>query len=183
MFDAFERLLGQIETGFVDAETQKLGFQVVRTAFPTNPMLKLYATLGLSNFDLRIDNQSTFNIELITLLSPLADARLIPSLFYDVGDTIVRHRRCPMRGEVIAKDNAFVPGTDFVAVYFTNPLFLSHADPVICRADGRHVLLLWLVLITSAEAAYANEKGWEALESLMDGDLDRLLDLPRPSFV
>lgn len=54
---------------------------------------------------------------------------------------------------------------------------LEHLD-----ADGTHVQFLWLVPITSAEAAYKNERGLEALEQLLDSGVD-VLDPRRPSLV
>jgi hypothetical protein len=52
-----------------------------------------------------------------------------------------------------------------------------------CYVDGRHIRVLWLVPISTAEAALVADQGLEALEALLEERGVNVLDPTRPSVV
>lgn len=183
MIDEFERVLGRIEKGLKPGGGAK-EVQLVQTTLPGQPDLTVFATLGLSNHELNMGNGKTLNIELVTALRDDACLEPIPSLLIDVAEHALREQRCPLRGEIIGpKNNSFVPGADFSAIYFTTPLFRYDEDRMIRRGDGREVYFIWVLAITGAEAKFVRESGWDNFEGLLDEDLTSLFTLPRGSFI
>ena len=52
-----------------------------------------------------------------------------------------------------------------------------------CHVDGRHIRVLWLVPITTAEAALVADRELEALEELLEERGVNVVDATRPSVV
>ena len=56
-------------------------------------------------------------------------------------------------------------------------------DLEICRVDGEHIHLYWLLPITAAENQYVVQKGTEALEQIFDREALEYWDFKRKSLV
>jgi hypothetical protein len=88
-----------------------------------------------------------------------------------------------LQGDVIGPRGSLMDGSDLAALYVTIPVCFPdefHSCPV---SFDEPVVLVWLVPISSAEAAFVGDQGWNAFEEQLAALDPDLWDFDRPSII
>ena len=176
-----ESHLGRIEKGWSKDETGKpMRFQVAKFVNGTLPGCSKYCTVGLSHFELASSVSGKIIRQEILFLSKaeLGD-RNIPGILQQVGDEALNRARAYLRGDVIGPRGPLIDGSQMEALYVAMPVYFPESF-YSCQSDEAvSIVIAWLVPISSREAGYIRNQGWDAFENkLLEYDPD-LVDLNR----
>ncbi|GAB3938473.1 hypothetical protein GCM10029976_053010 [Kribbella albertanoniae] len=155
-------------------------FQIARFSGGSDAGSVGYATLGLSRYPLLSPTSGrTIRQELLMLVpAESVAADRVASLLLQVGSMALARQRPLLRGNVIGPAGAIVPTSVLTALYVTMPVYFADEFATFAGADG-DVLVAWLVPITTGEADFIADRGWDAFEDqLVEQDPD-LVDFHR----
>jgi len=168
LFSHIESELGSIQGALKRSpEGEQQPFQVIKTAGGNLGGVS-YATLGLSHFPLASPvGDKLIHQELFVSLEEDDGASAIPGIIQDIGIALLKTKRALLKGEVIGpKPGAVIKGTSFTAFYVTSPAYWSD-DFAGFESDEHSAVMVWLVPITTAEAAFINTYGWNRFEDTL----------------
>lgn len=142
-----------------------------------------FMTVGLSHHVFHQAEGANVRLEFIVACHTSTVEAFNPaSVLANACDMCAPTHHAPPRGTVLGPKGRFFPESEMTALYCSPPTCFHDG---LAAFDGfpEPFLPIWLVPITSAEARFVQEDGWQAFESLLDAaDVD-LLDLKRRSLV
>ncbi|MFC0546780.1 suppressor of fused domain protein [Kutzneria chonburiensis] len=178
--DHLERFLGPIEAGVRGDDSTPNGVQVVHFGDGA-PFagVTTSATLGLSNHHL---GQGGLHQELLMHVPTTRQPGNLAGVLFQVAAELLGRGRGLGRGEVLGPRGVLFPDTGMTALVAAAPVYLPD-DFAVCDTPAAPVVLTWLIPLTDAEARFATEHGWPALEDLFVQQNPDLTDLARASVV
>ncbi|MFC6153094.1 suppressor of fused domain protein [Nocardioides yefusunii] len=201
----FERFLGPGTSGWMKSNSgELLPFQVVRWTRGPDVGSVAYSTLGLSRNVLAAGpsgDPTPVRQELVVMVTKSLPVEYVLGVFVDAAHVALSTGRALRRGSVLGPVQPVLPltpspaapaaptapvrprsgiwGSEVSALYVADPVYLPDEFARFAGEGGPDVQVLWLVPITSAEARFVREQGWEAFEDLLvDQDPD-LVDVFR----
>ncbi|MFB6720062.1 suppressor of fused domain protein [Kribbella sp. NPDC056345] len=180
LVEHFERVLGPIHTGWsLDPDGAAMPFQIVRFSGGSDADSVGYATLGLSRHLLLSPASGRAIRQELLILAPesLAADRVV-SLLFQVGSMAIARQRLLLRGNVIGPADSIVPTSALTALYVTMPVYFPDEFATFSGADG-DVVVAWLVPITTGEADFIADRGWDAFEDQLAEQDPDLVDFHR----
>ncbi|PZG00165.1 suppressor of fused domain protein [Micromonospora deserti] len=183
LVDHLERRLGRMTNSWRGTSRQGLPtFNVGCFAGGVFANTTGYATLGLSRVPLhRPGHDRHLFLELIAAAHDPADASRVPLLgaLEFVWSKCLDSREAVLRGEVVALPSEATVASRFSYLYAALPVYYDDDFKSVVVESGDEVAIVWLIPITSGEAAFVSEQGWEKFEQeLVKHDPD-LMDLNR----
>lgn len=199
----FERFLGPSASGWMRSNTgELLPFQVVRWSRGPDVGSVVYSTLGLSRtvMDSGCDAPRQVRQELVMMVTKSLPAEYVLAVFVDAVSVTVRTGRALARGDVLGpvppvspagggagltalpapgRPRSSIWGSEMSALYVADPVYLPDEFARVGVDDGPEVRMAWLVPITSAEARFVREHGWEEFEELLADQDPDLVDVFR----
>ncbi|MBL8298440.1 MAG: suppressor of fused domain protein [Rhodanobacteraceae bacterium] len=159
-----EKYLGEIQAGWSPVTGGAASFQVVQ--FRGIPDLSCFSTLGLSNYVLPSrNNGKSIRCELVMIAKK--EGGLLASLLSEVGEELINAGSALLRGDVIGPKGALFDDAQMTALYATAPTFLPNDFGTCQVANLGPVVLIWLIPITTREAAIVSSRGWDYFEARM----------------
>lgn len=178
-----EKHLGAIDAGWQDRD-KTTPFQVIQTKSIMDG-LHNYLTLGLHRFSLRSNSsQKLIRHELLISVRCNSEPMNIPAVLQDLGRQAIDCNCAFLRGEVIGpRSGAVILGTKFTALYVAMPVYWPSEFATCVKDDGTSFIFAWLVPITTKEAHFVFDFGWDKFEDkLVESNCD-MCDLTRNSTV
>jgi hypothetical protein len=178
-----ERFCGVIAEGWnTDPDGNPMPFQIVRIEASAIDDAVIYATLGLSNFQLAAPSgRKQIRHELLVIARKNRLRSNLPAVLQQVAAESLLSGSAYVRGDVIGPREALFTGSDMTAFYVAIPVCFSDVFATIEITGFGTVVFAWLVPITSPEAAFVAARGWEAFEDQLAEQQPDLLDLTRHS--
>lgn len=175
--------IGVIEEGWSkDASGKDAVAQVVRLRDTTSSGLSFFSTLGLSNFHLQSSRTSkAIHCELVMLARHGAGS--LPGVLLQICGELAKTGKALLRGEVIGPRNELAPGSNMRALYAAVPAYFPDSFHSVQLESGVNVVFIWLVPISTEEAAFIAQEGWSAFEDLLEVKDPDLADLYRPNIL
>jgi hypothetical protein len=175
-----ESFCGPIVEGWrTDPDGKKMPCTVARFERGPSQGSVTFATLGLNSYRLKsATSQKLIRHELVMLARKDAIPGNLPALLHQVSAEAVSRGRAYLRGEVIGPRNPLFTGTALTALYVAIPVYFPDEFNSV---DG--VVFVWLIPITTREAAFVSAEGWSRFEDILVRENADLLDLNRPSVV
>ena len=102
----------------------------------------------------------------------------VVSLLHQVGTMALGSRRALLRGDVIGPAGALVPESELTALYVTMPVYFPTEFGTYTAPDG-DVVIAWLVPITTREADFISDQGWDRFEDQLAEQDPDLIDFQR----
>ena len=178
-----EQYLGQIEHGWTkNADGEILPFQVAACKNGVIKDVTAFVTLGVSRIELVSPvSLKPIRQELLMTARSEYDAFGMPNILQQLAIEAVRSGTAYLRGDVIGPRGSIFKGSSIEAFYVTIPTYYPESFSVFKESEKNHIVLAWLVPISSEEAQYVRSHGWNAFESLLEINGPDLLDLKRES--
>ena len=104
----------------------------------------------------------------------------VVSAIHQVAIGMLNARRAVLRGEVIGPAGPMAISPRFEALYVAAPVYFSDGFATAVNEDGDAISIAWLVPITSREAQFVFDNGWDAFESLLVHQDPDLTSFTRP---
>jgi hypothetical protein len=173
LIEHLEARLGALTGGW-----KRDGFQV--GAYAGSLGADWFATAGLSRHPLHSRTSGRhLRQELIVGSRPGEHTTGLPHLLGQVADELLASGQALLRGDVLGPRGPLAPGSAMEALYAAIPVYHDDEFAAVDLPDGTRAAIVWLVPISSAEAAYVASHGWNAFEDeLVRHDPD-LLDVGR----
>ncbi|MEV4627810.1 suppressor of fused domain protein [Micromonospora sp. NPDC049523] len=183
LIDHLERRLGQLAGGWKGAARE--GLPTVNVARLTGGLFADttgYATVGLSRVPLhRPGHDAHLFLEFIAAEHGPEDISrsIFPRALEFVASRCLDTREAVLRGNVIPLPEDIVGGSGFVSLYAALPVYYDADFKSVVVENGDSVAIAWLIPITSGEAKFVADHGWERFEGeLLNRDPD-LMDMNR----
>jgi hypothetical protein len=148
-----EARLGKIAEGWSN-RGEVGGLQVVR--FDDEPVehVNTFATLGLSNHVLQMNDGRDIRQELLVGAKAEYAGRTIADFLLTVGEELLRDHRAVLRGELVGGGRPIISGTGVTAAYASIPV--AFGDSLQAYRESRPVtILVWLIPVFDSEALCA----------------------------
>jgi hypothetical protein len=176
-----EKFLGETIGGWNPPEWNFYVLEFPHAPFPNCTAL---ATAGLSELALpsRVTSKEIRH-ELVVVFDKSHGPAHLPSVLHQVGMEAVERNHAYLRGDVIGPRDTLVDGTQMTGFYVTLPTFAPDEFASFEAADGSHRIFAWLIPITTREAEFVREKGWNAFEDVLERASTDLFALRRGSVV
>jgi hypothetical protein len=177
-----ERYLGKMSNGYrVGSAASINSLQVAK--FQNQPVRNAatFVTLGVSATPLEQLSGGFLRQEFIFAVKD-SDSRSneIPGLLATVGGEVISNKKVLLRGQVLGPSGPLLEGFDKTALYVTHPAYFPDGLHYF-RDSSPEIVFSWLVPITSQEAKFVAEVGWEHFEDHLTSENPDLLDLSRES--
>jgi hypothetical protein len=185
VIEHLESFCGPIAEGWkTDPDGAEVPFQIVRLERGPITGTVTFSTLGLSNYALRSATSSKLiRHELVMLArSDAVPNNLAPLLQQVAADSIARGSAY-LAGEVIGPRGRLFSGSNFSALYVSAPVYFPSEFAGVSTENIGRVIFAWLVPITTEEANYTTNNGWNKFEDILSRKNPDLLDLRRHSTV
>ncbi|MEU7926677.1 suppressor of fused domain protein [Micromonospora sp. NPDC049107] len=187
LIDHLERRLGQLTGGWKG--TARNGLPTVNVAYLTGGIFAAttgYATVGLSRVPLhRPGHDAHLFLEFIAAEHGPADVThsMFPRALEFVVSRCLDAREAVLRGNVIPLPKDIVGDSGFASLYAALPVYYDPDFKSVILENGDAVAIVWLIPVTSGEAQFVADHGWERFEQiLLQRDPD-LMDMNRESIV
>ncbi|WP_461474143.1 suppressor of fused domain protein [Microbacterium sp. HJ5] len=177
-----ERTLGPIEAGFrLSPDRRSTPFQIARFMGGSGGSSSGYCTIGLSRHSLVSPRSAkSIRLELLMLAPESAPPSPVVSTIHQVATGMLSSRRPILRGDVIGPAGPMTVSPRFEALYATVPVYFPDEFATALNEDGDPVSIAWLVPITSREAQFVFDNGWDAFESILESQDPDLTSFTRP---
>jgi hypothetical protein len=140
------------------------------------------ATVGLSETPLLLaENGNRVRQELVILFREGFDHQTLPGVLQQIAIETLTLGRALLRGEVLGPRGQLVHGYDMTALYVSVPTCFRRSFHVYEPEDEEPVFIAWLFPITTAEARFVEEQGFDEFERELECRDPDLLDFDRPS--
>ena len=180
-----ELLFGRIQAGFSVPEdlTPTPGVQYAKFREGTVPNATVISTVGLSRFELASSTKDkTIRQELFTMFRDGELPKNAAAVLHQIVIARLDRRAAVLHGEVLRGEGLVFPGTNFVGLFATLPVYYPD-EMWVCKEDGADVILCWLLPITDQEWRFISQNSASEFEALLDQTQFELFDLNRPSVV
>ncbi|MFJ6011747.1 suppressor of fused domain protein [Streptomyces sp. NPDC092952] len=145
------------------------------------PRVQAFATIGLFRTPLRAGtSERHHHLELLACDYAGEDGREagpLPSVVEFVAERMVQAEHAVLRGDVIPLPTPLPGGK--TALYAALPVCFDDDFRSVTIENGSDVAIVWLIPITTAEADFVHEKGWQAFEQELVAQDPDLIDLDR----
>jgi hypothetical protein len=143
-----------------------------------------YATLGLSKVPLHHpDHERHFFLEFVA--SQHGEVKSSSDFFLLILDYMwsrcIDSRQAVLRGDVVELPSDLVINSRFTALYVALPVYFDDEFQSVAIENGQKVAIVWLVPITTGEAKFIADYGWQRFEQLLSEQDPDLMDRDRPS--
>lgn len=171
-----ERFVGQIaEAWSTDEGGKKLPFMVVRTASGPVPACCTYSTLGISDVPLSSSaSRKTIRQEFCIVVRNDQQRLGVAGILQQVGLMTLASETAVLRGQLIGPFGELFVGSKMEALYAAIPVYFPRGFAQCDDERLGSVVFTWLVPISSQEARFTQELGWQRLE---DAFMERNPDL------
>lgn len=172
--------MGLIDVGWThNADGEKQPFQVVR--FRETPVREAvtFSTLGLSRYELHSPVSGKHIRHELILSVPASSAEgAVPGVLQQVAQEAIASGHAYLRGDVIGTRGALFEGSLLEALYVAIPVYYPDSFAVYSGPEG-DIVIAWLVPISSHEATFVKQVGWQAFEDCLDSNAPDLIDVWR----
>jgi hypothetical protein len=180
-----EHHLGTIECGWnQDDRGERLPVQIAKYSKGPFSGTKTFSTLGLSKVPLTsyVSRKQIWQELIFISYSNIGNLN-IPALLTQVSQMALDSRTAFLRGEVIGPYGPIFEDSNLEALYVTGPGYFPDSFDAYKVDDKKTIIMAWLIPITSKEAEFIKQKGWEEFEDkLVELDPD-LIDFKRESII
>ncbi len=185
LVEHIEQFCGRILGGYtLDENGEKAPFQVVRTEGGPVPGVQTICTLGLSNFALASKHSGKLiRHELVLLTRRNVESTNLAALVQQVGLEALTRSNAYLRGEVLGPRTSLTDNSTTTAFYLAQPVYFPDGFHVFTLDDDQQVVFVWLVPITTLEANFIENHGWERFEKELLKQNPDLLDFNRSSML
>jgi len=104
---------------------------------------------------------------------------IFPALIHQLAIGGLERGEAILRGDVIGPQGAIIPESSLEAFYAAIPVYYDDAFSAVDLESGSRAVMVWMVPIGAAEAAFVAEAGWSAFESKLAEQDPDLMDLKR----
>jgi len=183
LIDHLEHRLGPLTNGWKGVTRQ--GMPTVNVAYFTGGIFTdttSYATVGLSRVPLHAagSNRHLF-LEFIAAEHGPDDASL--SMFPRALEFVVSRcfdtREAVLRGDIVTLPEGVIRGSRFTSLYAALPVYYDEEFKSVIVENGDAVGIAWLIPVTSGEAKFVAEHGWDQFEGELLKRNPDLMDLNR----
>lgn len=181
LIEHLEHYLGKISEGWRDRNVNNR-IQVV--CFKNKPFedIVTYSTVGLSNFELSMNNGRAIRQELVCTAYRNFDGERIASFLSTFAESIISLNRALLRGDVIGPSAPIIFGSLLNSVYIAVPMIFD--DGLFVLEDTvPETVFPWIIPVLEEEANYVRSNGWSKFEDLLERKNPELWDLHRASIV
>ena len=171
--------LGPVDYGWGDPASGKR-LQVVRFKDQPEPGVDTYATLGLSEYVLAMQTGREVREELVLCATDRVCDKDVASILLWIAERCVDSGDAILRGQIIDLGAALAEGGEITALYATNP---SVFDDRLLAIDSEQppLVFVWLIPVTTREAAFVRERGWRAFEAALEEEDPDIWNMERRS--
>jgi suppressor of fused protein SUFU len=182
LIDHLEGVLGPIQEGWSDGpDGVRMPFQIVRFDVGSGPGTISFSTLGLNRHPLSsVTSGREIRHEILMVVPESLRKGSVPSLLLQAGKTALANGSALLRGDVLGPQGPLVAGSSMEALYVSIPVYWPDSFAT-CVEDGKDVVIAWLIPISSSEAEYVSQYGWNAFEDRLaeaDPDLTDIFRTP-----
>lgn len=171
-----ERHLGPITYGWSDSN-EGHGVQVVEFKGRPESNVNTFATLGLSDYSLKLPSTREVRQELMMSANAEFSADAIAGLLLSLAERVLERRKALVRGEVIGPGPKIAPNSILTEIFVTNP---SPFDALLTQFSMSPPLVLaYLIPLSSAEASLVRTRGWRWFEEELQAQDPDIWDLAR----
>jgi hypothetical protein len=176
-----ESRLGRLVEGWsVDPESNPMPFQLGRFQDGMLPGVVTYATIGLSKHPLTSRTSGReIRQELLLSVRSESTSGVFPGLIHQLAMGLLERGEPILRGDVVSPRGAIIPESTLEAFYAAIPVYYDDEFAAVDLESGSRVVMVWMVPIGRAEAAFVAGVGWAAFESRLAEQDPDLLDLKR----
>jgi len=184
VLDHLEAFAGIVSRGWqVDADKNKLPFQVVQTKGGPYPDTTTISTLGLSDFPLPSHkghaDPKMIRHELLMIVPSDAIPPNIVGIIQQVGLEAIRRGTAYLRGELIGPRGELFPGYEPKALFVESPVYFPEEFWQLAADNVGDVVFAWLVPLLDDEVRCLTTQGLPALESRLESENPDLVDYTR----
>ena len=168
LIDHLERRLGQLTSGWKGAVRE--GLPTVNVGCFTGGVFTDttgYATVGLSRVPLhRPGHEGHLFLEFIAAEHGPDDVALsmFPRALEFVVSRCLDTREAVLRGNVLNLPEDIVQGSRFTSLYAAVPVYYDVDFKSVVVENGDSVAIVWLIPVTSDEAQFVVDRGWDQFE-------------------
>lgn len=184
LVDHFERRLGPM-LGQMRFE-QSSPFSVAAYRDGAGSAVTSYTTLGLSKVPLRsrYDGRSV-RLELFACEHAREDGAFgpLPSVLDYAARQMITAGQAVLRGDLLDLGRPVTDDSALGWLYAALPIYYDAEFSSVELEDASRVIVIWLLPIGAAEAAYVRQYGWRDFEGLLLGKDPDVLDLTRPQIL
>ena len=172
LIDHLEDYLGPIEAVFPESQSgTKLPFLVAQFS-EVFDSASAFVTIGLAS--------APFAQELLLLaLATTSDPPNFAFALQNAAMFALSRNSALERGEVMGPYEELVHGYPFTAFYVALPVYFPAEFAATKDDDGKPVTILWLIPITTPEAEFVKQHGWNKFEDLLTEQDPDLTDFSR----
>lgn len=176
-----EKYLGII-TGGESVTIEEHG-KVILLQFENQPFENVitHMTLGLSNHNLRLNDQKEVRMEVIISVCKEQNSPTLNDLLLYVSNKMLVNHKAILRGQVIHLPDNISLGS-FSSLYVSNPVFFEDEFASLNEIEP-NVVFAWLFPIYKSEADFIHREGWNKFENfLQENEIDNFWNLNRDEF-
>lgn len=181
LLEHYEQHLGHVKSHFGGREAGQ-GFRIL--GFKDTPFhgCETVVTYGLAKHVLQGAVGPAVRQELVMCGFP-DDIMHLAGAMSAVGERLAETQTPLKHGEILGPWGALAPESPMEAVLCASPWYWKDDAFGRCKGQQPDVLMVWLVPISAAEAAWCQQEGIEEFEALINAADPELLDLHRESLV
>ena len=177
-----EKYLGEMSEDYrIASQASGISLQVAK--FPDQPIRNAttFVTLGVSTIPLQQLEGSLLRQEfLFAAKNCNALSNDIAGLLGTIANDVLTNQKVLLHGQVLGPAGPLLDGFDKTALYLTHPAYFPEGLHFF-RDSSPETVFAWLVPITTDEATFVREVGWEHFEDHLTNENPDLLDLGRRS--
>jgi hypothetical protein len=180
-----EKHLGPIECGWTkDENGQEHSVGIVK--YNEGPFLgtKTYSTLGLNKHSLtsHVSGKEISQEVIFVSYAEFGDQN-IPAILQQVSKIALKSGNAFLRGDVIGPYGSLFEDSNLEALYVTIPVYFPDSFAIFKEADMKSIVMAWIIPITSKEAEFIRQNGWEEFEDKLEELDPDLINFYRESIV
>ena len=176
-----EKYLGNIIGG--ESVTIEEYGKIILLQFENQPFEEVitHMTLGLSNHNLRLNDQKEVRLEVMISVYHEQNSSTINDLLLYVSNKMLVNHKAILRGQVIHLPDNILLGS-FSSLYVSNPVFFEDEFASLKEIEP-NIVFAWLFPIYENEADFIQREGWNKFEDfLQENEIDNFWDLNRDKF-
>ncbi|MFC5724368.1 suppressor of fused domain protein [Streptomyces gamaensis] len=177
LIEHMENRLGAIVKGWTaDPDSQPMPFQIGFFQNGVLPEVDTYATVGLSEHGRSAQgSERLYYQELVLGVDSKYSDGPFPALIHQLAMRVLQNGAL-LRGDVVGPFGPIIPGSKLEAFYSAIPVYYDDGFAAVDLESGNRAVMVWMVPISRAEAAYVKEFGWDAFESELVAQSPDLMD-------
>lgn len=182
LIEHIESNLGVIKNSW-KLNLENTNLQVVKFLNKPFEDLVTYCTVGLSNFDLKINNVKTIKQELIFTVPKdqlYYNDEDVASFILTFAKHIIETQKALLRGEIVGPGNILFRNTKSNSIYCSIPVFYED-DFHVYKGSSPETIFVWLIPLLKNDALFIKQNGWNAFEDILENieDISIFWDLEK----